>query len=198
MKKTLLLLLFPVFLFAQKEDVVYKKLANQTCECINEKKKEKISELELGLCVISTLGKLSDKEKKIIKYDSASDTALDKVSEQIGMQMVSVCPEVFSNMLQAEAVVEEAATEEVAPDPAFEGVFQTITSNEFKTISIIDNENQKREFIWLFSFDGDALFIKNKIVKGDKIEVTYREQNFFDPKINEYRIYFEILEVKLK
>ena len=69
MKKIVLLLVFPSLIFAQKEAVVYKKLANQTCDCINEKKKEKISEIELGLCVISTLGKLSDKEKKTINCE---------------------------------------------------------------------------------------------------------------------------------
>jgi hypothetical protein len=197
MKKTLLLLLFPVLVYSQKEEVVYKKLANQTCDCVNEKKTEKISELELGLCVISSLGKLSDKEKKTIKYDVASDTSLDKVSEQIGMQMVSVCPDVFSNMLQTNASVEEPATDDYVPDPSFTGVFETSITNEFKSIVVIDDANQKREFIWLFPFDGDVLLIKNKILKGDKINISYREQNFFDPKKNEYRMYNEILSIEL-
>jgi hypothetical protein len=195
MKKTLLLLLFPAFTFAQKDAIVYKKLADQTCSCIISKNKEKIAEMELGLCVLASLGKLSEKEKKAINYENGSDN-LDSVSEKIGMEMVSVCPEVFSNMLQTEST-EETPTEELAPDPTATGIFQSIVSNEFKTISIIDEANQKRDYIWLFPFDGDALLIKNKIVKGDKIKILYREQNFFDPKINDYRMYNEILEIEL-
>ncbi len=189
-------MLFPVFIFAQKEQVIYEKLANQTCECVNSKKTEKISQIELGLCVLGSLGKLSDKEKKTIKYDSG-EGSIDKVSEQVGMQMVAICPDVFSNMLQDEGASEVASDAE-ASDPSSTGIFQSMVSNQFNTIIIMDSENQKREFIWLFPFEGDALFIKNKIIKGDKIEILYREQNFFDPKINDYKIYNEILEVKLQ
>jgi hypothetical protein len=196
MKKVLLLLLFPVFVFAQKEQVIYEKLANQTCECINSKKNEKISQIELGLCVIGSLGKLSDKDKKIINYNSEANS-IDKVSEQVGMQMVSICPDVFTDMLQNEETSEVASDAEVT-DTSSTGIFQSMVSNQFNTIIIMDSENQKREFIWLFPFEGDALFIKNKIIKGDKIEILYREQNFFDPKINDYRIYNEILKVKLQ
>jgi hypothetical protein len=196
MKKTLLMFLFPVLVFAQKEEVIYKKLANQTCDCVKAKNTEKISELELGICVIGSLGKLSEKEKKVIKYDTSSDSSLDKVSEQVGMQMVSICPDVFSSMLQTESP-EETAVEDVAQDPSISGVFQSITSNEFKTVIIFDENNQKKEYIWLYPFDGDVLLIKNKIVKGDKIKILYREQNFFDPKTNDYRIYNEILGIEL-
>jgi hypothetical protein len=64
-------------------------------------------------------------------------------------------------------------------------------------LTIIDESNTKREFIWLFSFGGDSLFIKDKIIKGDKIEVFYVEQQFYDPKTKTYKIYNEITEVKL-
>jgi hypothetical protein len=195
MKKLLLLFIFPAIVFAQKDAVIYKKLADQTCTCVTSKNKEKITELELGICVLASLGKLSEKEKKTINYESGSDN-LDKVSEKIGMEMVSICPDVFSSMLQTETT-EEAVVDAVAEDPSASGVFQSISTNEFKTISIIDEANQKREYIWLYPFEGDALLIKNKLVKGDKIKILYREQNFFDPKINDYRIYNEILEVEL-
>jgi hypothetical protein len=196
MKNIVLLFMFPVFVFAQKEEVIYKKLANQTCDCVKAKNTEKTSELELGICVIGSLGKLSEKEKKVIKYDTNSDSSLDKVSEQVGMQMVSICPDVFSSMLQNETT-EDTVAEDVAPDPSVSGVFQSIVSNDFKTIVILDDTNQKREYIWLYPFEGDSLLIKNKLVKGDKIRILYREQNFFDPKINDYRMYNEILEVEL-
>lgn len=197
MKKFLLLFLIPITVLAQKDVVVYKKLADQTCTCITSKNKEKVSEMELGICVLASLGKLSEKEKKNINYEAGSDN-LEKVSERIGMEMVSICPEVFSSMLESEeAAVVDSVAEEV-PDPSFTGVFQSITTKEFKTIEVFnDLDTKNREFIWLYAFDGDAMFIKNKIVKGDKIRILYREQSFFDPKLNDYRIYNEILGVEL-
>jgi hypothetical protein len=197
MKKFLLLILLPIATFAQKDAVVYKKLAEQTCTCITSKNKEKVSEMELGICVLASLGKLSEKEKKAIDYLAGSDN-LEKVSERIGMEMVSVCPEVFSSMLDTEeAPVDDSATKEEVPDPEITGIFQSMISGDFKTIELVDDINAKSNYIWLFPFDGDAMFIKNKIVKGDKIKIRYREQSFFDPKKNEYRMYNEILGVEL-
>lgn len=190
-------MLFPVFIFAQKEQAIYEKLANQTCECVTEKKTAKLAELEISFCIVSSLEKLSDEERKVIKYNTDSDISLDKVCEQIGIKMVGICSKIFSDMLQDEETSENVITEEVI-DPTSIGTFQSMVFNQFNTIVTLDSENQKKEFIWLFPFEDDTIFIKNKIVKGDKIEVKYRELNLFDPKINDYKIYNEILEVKLQ
>jgi hypothetical protein len=49
----------------------------------------------------------------------------------------------------------------------------------------------------LFSFEGDSLLIKNKIAKGDKIEIEYAELEFFDAKSKTYKVYNEISNLKL-
>lgn len=198
MKKMLLLLLFPLLTMAQKKEVVYKKLAALTCECATNKGPAKITETELGFCIFESLNAISDKERKIIDYNADKKSAsLERIAENVGVEMALTCPKVFSNILDEEAameVVEEAA--EVIQS-SHKGAFQSMVSNEFNTITLIDESNTKREFIWLFSFEGDALLIKGKVEKGDKIEVFYTEQQFFDPKTKTYKIYNEITEVKL-
>jgi len=199
MKKIILLLLFPVVMMAQKKEAIYKKLAALTCECSTNKGAEKLSETDLGLCIFEALNMLNDKEKKIIGYNPDKKSAnIEKIAENVGVEMALICPKVFSNIISED---DEVVTEEVVEDEIIEsshkGTFEVMTAVEFNTITITDETNTKREFIWLFSFEGDALLIKGKIVKGDKIEVFYREQEFFDPKTKTYKIYNEITEVKL-
>ena len=199
MKKIILLLLFPVVMMAQKKEVVYKKLAALTCECSTNKGAEKLSETDLGLCIFEALNMLNDKEKKVIGYNPDKKSAnIEKIAENVGVEMALICPKVFSNILsEDEGAVTEAVVEEEIIESSHKGTFESMTAVEFNTITITDETNTKREFIWLFSFEGDALLIKGKIVKGDKIEVFYREQEFFDPKTKAYKIYNEITEVKL-
>lgn len=193
MKKIFLLLLLPTVLFAQKKDEVIKKLANLACECTKEK--TEVSETSLGLCLLESVGKLSDKEKKVIGFTSGKESdAIKKIAEEIGTQMAFVCPEVFTK-LQSEETTEEEYDEE--PALSFSGTFEVMTSNEFNTIVLVNDSKERKEFIWLFSFEGDSLLIKNKISKGDKIEVEYSELEFFDAKSKTYKVYNEISFLKL-
>lgn len=201
MKKVLLLLLLPVVLIAQKKEAVYKKLAALTCECSTNKGAEKLTETDLGLCIFEALNTLNEKERKVIGYNPDKKSAsLEKIAENVGVEMALICPKIFTSILDEEAkddlTVEDATVDEVI-ESSHKGTFEVMSAVEFNTITITDETNTKREFIWLFSFEGDALLIKGKIVKGDKIEVFYREQEFFDPKTKAYKIYNEITEVKL-
>lgn len=194
----LLLLLCTVAMTAQKKEAVYKKLAALTCECSTNKGTEKLTETDLGLCIFESLGMLDEKDRKTIGYNpDKKSTSLERIAENVGVEMALLCPKVFSNILDGEA--DEFVADEIEEiiSSSHKGTFESMTSTEFNTITITDESNTKREFIWLFSFEGDSLFIKDKIVKGDKIEVFYTEQQFFDPKTKTYTIYNEITEVKL-
>lgn len=193
MKKLLMLfLIFPLGIIAQKKEAVYKKFAAITCECASKKDSNEITETDLGICIFESLDRLNEKEKKIIGYnpDKKMET-IEKVAENIAIEMAVLCPKVFTKIGETEAPVKDIA------DTFVTGTLESIISHEFKTINIIDENNAIRTFIWLFSFEGDTLFIKNKVVKGDKLEVHYREKEFFDPESNSYQKYNEITKIKL-
>lgn len=194
MKKLLIVLLFPTVLFAQKKSEVYKKLATLTCECASKKTDK--SDMSLGLCIFESLDKINAKEQKVIGYnpDKKIET-VEKVAEQVGVEMALTCPDIMT----AYSATDEVSEEEVVEDTTyitFTGVLEEIKSSEFNTIVLVNDAKEKKEFIWLFPFDNDAMFVKGKISKGDKIELEYREQSFFDPKKKEYRNYNEITGVK--
>ena len=197
MKKIYLLLLLPSLIFAQKKDEVVKKLANFACECT--KGKTEVTETVLGLCLLESIGKLSDKEKKTIGFTSGKEAdAIKNVAEEIGTQMAFVCPDVFTKMQSLnEAEADEAEAYEDEPALSFTGTFEVMTSNEFNTIVLIIEAKERKEFIWSFWFEDDSLLIKNKIAKGDKIEIEYAELEFFDAKSKTYKVYNEISNLKL-
>ncbi len=197
MKLPLLLLLLPLTLMSQKKEVVYKKLANSTCECIGAKE---VTDVNLGICIFAAINKLSEKEQKIVNVDVDNKVAsIEKIAESVGLEMASICPEVFTKMANQENAGENFVVEgdDTDLDLFYTGTLESITAAEFNTIILIDDKNEKQEFIWLFPFDGDNLFVKGKIVKGDKLEIHYRQHEFFDPKQNKYRIYNEITTIKL-
>ncbi|WP_395043486.1 hypothetical protein [Flavobacterium sp.] len=198
MKKfTVFFLFFTIISFAQKKEAVYKKLATTTCECAKAKGEEKISDVSLGICIFQSLDKLDLKEQKIIGYNPEKKMeTVEKVAENVGLEMALICPEIFANMQsEDEAVVEEVVEDTV--DLLFTGNYDSMISNEFNTIRIIDENKVSKDFVWLFPYDGDTLFIKKKVDKGEKIEVRYREQEFFEAKSNSYKTFYEILEIKL-
>jgi hypothetical protein len=201
MNKIIFLVLFPVLVFAQKKEVIYKKLANFSCECAN--KIEKPTEMQLGVCLFSSMDKLSEKEKKAIGFNADNKADIETgIYENIGVEMALICPDIFVDKSapiadeEYEAVADSAAVE--APATYVTGVFESMESKEFNTITITNEENVKQSFIWLFPFDGDSLFIKNKIVKGDKISISFTEQQFFDPKSKSYTTYNEITSISLE
>jgi hypothetical protein len=126
----------------------------------------------------------------------ASMASIEKIAESVGLEMAVVCPDVFLKIAKDDTE-EPPLVEEDELDLFYTGTFESITAVEFNTIFLLDDKNVKQEFVWLFSFEGDNLFVKNKIVKGDKLEIHYRQQEFFDPKQNKYRIYNEITSIKL-
>lgn len=187
----------PIALMAQKKEVVYKKLATSTCECAN--KSSDISETSLGICILDALNQLTDKEKKTIGYTGSNKIeVIEKISENIGIEMVSICPDIFTKLDfgsdEEQANADEAVVEE---DLIVNGTFESIATNEFNTVTLLNDKNEKQEFLWLVSFDGDTLLIKKKLEKGDKIEITYSEHEFFDPKTNSYKKGNMILGMRL-
>lgn len=195
MKSILFLLLLPVTLMAQKREVVYKKLAKSTCECITAKE---ITDINLGICIFDAMNKLTEKERKTVNIDIDNKMAsIEKIAEAVGLEMATICPDVFIKMAKEETDGQAFITDDDELDLFYTGTFESMVTNEFNTIFLLDDKNEKQEFVWLFSFEGDNLFMKNKIVKGDKLEIHYRQQDFFDPKQKKYRIYNEITSIKL-
>lgn len=199
MKKLWIVFLFVACTFqAQKKEDVYKKLAQLTCDCASKKDVNSLTELDLGLCIFSSLDQISDKEKKAIDYNPDQKTDIsDEMAEKVGIEMLITCPDVISAIAKRSSLDEAEEEVEETDIVSTKGTYVSQTANEFITIELLNEANQKENFIWLFPFSGDTLLIKNKIDKGDKLEVFYREQQFYDAKTRAYVVYKEIVEIRM-
>ncbi|HKX86814.1 MAG TPA: hypothetical protein VJL37_09075 [Flavobacterium sp.] len=180
---------------AQKKEAIYKKLGDKTCDCAI-KKGPNIGDVELGLCIFEAVNSLEAKEQRIMGIDPNNKMeSIEKIAEGVGIEMALSCPQVFKNMKDDDGT--PLFADGNANTFTASGVIEDVLSSEFKTIKLKDESNMSREFIWLSQFDGDSLLIKNKIAKGDKVEIMFVEETFFDNKSNTYRVFYTIRGIKL-
>ena len=67
----------------------------------------------MGLCIFESLNVISEKERKIIGYNPDKKAAsLERVAENIGVEMALLCPNVFTNIISEDGVAEELVEEE--------------------------------------------------------------------------------------
>lgn len=193
---TVLVTLMSLHGSAQKKEVIYKKLGDKTCECAMRKGAPNIGDVELGLCILEAVNSLDAKEQKTMGIDpNKKMESIEKIAEGVGIEMAMTCPQVFQNMKDDDGtpLFENGNTNTFTTS----GSIEEITSGEFKTIKLKDESGMIREFLWLRQFEGDSLLIKNKIAKGDKVEIVFFEETFIDVKSNTYRAFNTIKGIKL-
>jgi len=171
MKKTIFtLLLFIVFVNANAQDII-ETVTKEVCSCI-EAKKDKLDELtpdklkvQLGLCILSSY---TAHEKQIkSKYGNVmeNEAAMDKFGGDVGVKMVTVCPETLMAIAGAagEDVDEIAAS---APEVlTVEGKITEIKNEQFTSILVKDKNSRVYTFIVLNYFDTSSVLSNNEIKK---------------------------------
>ena len=198
-KHILFLLLFTTSLFAQNSDAIYDIIAKETCSCITNKKLdlqndnyEKI-QLEFGFCIINSYSNHKNDFDQPTDLDFSDGELMEKFGEDIAIKMVNHCPDFIialgSRVEDTEEVVEE-------PNLFVEAVFIESKKNDFQTITIKENNGRIHTLIVLTFFEDVNLITENLIKKNDKITVEYFEQEFYDPKVNDFRYYKVIQGIK--
>lgn len=199
MKKGLVLLLVSIASFGQKKEVIYKKLAATTCECATKKSNGKLTEMDLGICIFEALATLDPKEQKTINFNPEKKTEnLETIAESVGLEMALKCPSVFAQFKDF-GQDNDNPIASVSSETSFSetGVITEIVGTDFKIVKMKSDADVPKEFIWLTSFEGDTLLMKNKIVKGDQVQIQYIEKEFFDAKSATYKKYNQIIGIKL-
>jgi len=196
MKKitTIILLLLSINMFSQES--IMDKVANATCEYLQ---KDEIKSLpsdemtvKLGLFMLSYY---SDNEKEFekvgIKVDWNDGDSGEEFGQKIGIKMAGFCPDTL--MLLA-----GGADDDVDDFESFiiEGKLKSITGEEFSYINIKDTLGKSQKFLWLSNFKGSDKLIDNNKIKGLKVNVIYKNTECYSPKLKEYIIVKEIVEIE--
>ncbi|POS02801.1 hypothetical protein Q361_102114 [Flavobacterium croceum DSM 17960] len=193
MKKVILIILVVLSqnIFSQN---ITDTVTKEVCDCISSKSdklkdlKGSDLELQLGLCILASYTKHQEEVKKQYGDVVGKEKAMEKLGEEIGMKMVTVCPETL--MLIAGASDEFTDNEETEQ---LEGKIVEIKTEQFVSILLKDKNSRTHSFLLLNYFDSASLFTENAIKKNDTVIITYQEQELYDPKSKEFR-YFKVIK----
>jgi len=193
MKKILIagLILAGYHSFAQ---TYFDKIVQESCNCVSKVSQtldnEKYTQ-ELGICMIVAAEPYRKQLKKDhdIDFDKI-DVDGEKLGKLIGIKMVAVCPDLILAVAKRSGNSESAAVE----SKSFEGIITKIESDFFVVLHIKDESGKTNKFYWLtYVESGVEVADRYDSMVGTSIAVTYRSEEFFDPKIKEYRS-FSIIE----
>lgn len=188
---TLCLLFFGYQSFSQ---TYMDKIAQESCNCIS-----KVSETldyerytqELGLCMIVASEPYRKQLKKDhgINFDNINIEG-EKLGKLIGIKMASVCP----NSLLAVAKKSNNNSTASNESKSYEGTVTKFENDLFVVLHVKDVDGKTNKFYWLTYVDSDVELIeKYQAMVGSPVQITYRSEEWFDPKIKEYR-QFSVIE----
>jgi hypothetical protein len=175
-------------------DIIIKK----SCECL-----DKVSDtletqqfnMKLGICMIEA----SMPYKKQIKKDydinlDKIDTEGEKLGRVIGIKMASVCPSTLLKMSQKV----NSKTEPVKEEQTSIGMVTKIESDFFVIFSLKDELGKITKYYWLTFVDSQFdLANSYSTLIGKSVSISYETQEFFDPRLLEYRRFFVIKSITL-
>lgn len=194
-KKTgpgILIMLFVIYMPSFSQDYV-DRIAQKSCECLEvipDTLDRDQFNTHLGLCMIEAAQPYKKRLKKDYKIDlDKIDVYAGELGRMIGMRMASVCPASLVKLTQqGKSNRKKDNTEEV-----FEGQIIHIEEGPFVIFSIKDQEGKILKFYWLTFIESNIeLSTGYRSLIRESVRVTFRPQEFFDPRINEYKNFYVI------
>jgi hypothetical protein len=172
------------------------KIAQESCDCIS-----KVSETldyeqytqELGLCMIVAAEPYRKQLKKDhnINFDKIEVDA-EKLGKLIGFKMASVCPNAL--LAVSKKSPDKSAVANADVSKSYDGTITKLEKDFFVVLHIKDGEGKTNKFYWLTFIDSDVDLVERyDSLIGMPVEVTFRTEEWFDPKIKEYR-QFSVIE----
>lgn len=190
----LLPFLLTAFLFAISFDVKAQDytntIADETCGCINtlvNSGEKQNLDFRLGACLIKAAEPYQKQLKKDYGIDFANITDnAEKLGEVLGVKLAARCPDTFMAIMQ---LMEENKKGDMAvTEKLFEGTVTGVNDQQFIVITVKDESGKSSNFYWLSFFNSDLnLNSGYKNIKDKKVKVAYKEEEYFDPRINEYK-----------
>ena len=164
------------------------------------KKKKKIPDtmktdelhMKLGICMLDAANPYHKQLKAEYGIDlEKNDDSGEKLGKIVGMKMATKCPTALLKL--AHRSEEDGNTEKTV-----RGVITKIESDPFVVFSVKDEQGKTVKFFWFTFIESSAdLTSKYKDFIGKTVEITYSNQEFFDPKIEEYRAFSVIFKLEL-
>ncbi|MCA0133518.1 hypothetical protein [Winogradskyella alexanderae] len=184
-------------IFAQnksKEEVL-ELMANDTCECIQKKKIDPSDSMEqkqmaLGLCLITSYNEHKSKSKYFSKQKT---TDFEKIGEEVGMVMATICVDDFMSIFSSEELVgfiddedDMEGSRDVESNLSIEVELISMRNDAISYIETKDDFDKNHIFLITQEFEGYELLKKSNF--GKSYKVTFKEEEYFDLSERQYII----------
>ncbi|WP_338763778.1 hypothetical protein WAF17_20405 [Bernardetia sp. ABR2-2B] len=204
MKKILLFLLLSVMsfsTFAQNDDkqAIKEKIAEQTCECIENSdidlEDKAAIEAQFGACILQAIGANEDAVVKL-DLDFSSEETMHSFGREIGLLVAGKCPSIFIGLAKQKL---EDKNKKESTISTISGAIEKVEEGEFVVIIVKDDNGRSHKLYWLDFFENaDQLKDNYKSLKGKKLEVSYKEQEYYHPKLQDYSTIKVMTKIELK
>lgn len=199
MKKTALLLLLCLpFLHVNAQSYMDDILKN-TCDCVGKVPDSLDTEkfnMALGVCMIQACTPYKKQLKKEygINIDKLDEDG-EKLGRIIGVKMAAYCPDMLLKLTEKSKKTENKNVNE---SESIKGSIEKIETDLFVVFSVKDETGKTTKFVWLdFVSSALDLPIDYSHLTGRNVEIEYKKEDFFDPKIEQYRQFYVITKFSL-
>lgn len=195
----ILIVIVSLFSLTTYSQDVYDIIAKETCECITKKNidisKSSSSDIsgQLGVCLISSYSahKMELPEKDRIDFND--EAGMGKLGEMVALKMLDKCPDIIIALGTKANEDEKKEGASKSQTQTINGQFLQSVSSDFITVSVKDNSGRIHSLLFLTFFENSNLISENLLKKNQKVEVEYYEQEFYDVKSKDFRL-FKILK----
>ena len=193
--KKLIILFFSIFsLFSYSQEDFKKIIAQNTCKCVKDVKKENLTkkqiEFQFGICMFKVANPYKAEIKKEFGIDISDFSKKEnmyKLGTEIGILMAQECPDVFEQFIPEDK--NDTQTEEVvSSEELMNGEITKIEKDAFVIFYLKGDNGILTRFYWISNVDSNIeLEKKYQDLVGKKVNITYYSADIFDHKINDYK-----------
>jgi hypothetical protein len=171
-------------------------IVSKACKCLtslSDTLEPKRFNIEVGLCMI----KVASPYAKQLMNDYNID--LSQIDEQVGgelgriiaIKMAGTCPDALLKIVNKNG--DNGPTENF-----IEGQITVILDDKFVEFSLKDAKGKTSKYYW-FTFIESNIDLSNNYKKmvGQLVKIIFKSQEFFDPRIGEYRTFNIIQKLEL-
>lgn len=195
MKRFILVPIFLLFTSVNYGQTYMDELTTKVCDCvrkIEDTTDEESYTMAMGICMIESATPYKKELKKDygIDFDNIDATG-DKLGYQLGIKMAGKCPEVITRVSKLSKTKEET-------QQTIEGTIVKIDSEPFVVFNIKDKKGKTGKYYWMKFIKTEKIDLPTeyKNLIGKEVEIEYIEEEYFDPKIEQYRNFNIVQKMK--
>ena len=179
-------------LFAQtSKDVVIKQVTKETCDELSKadfsNKSTNEFKLALGLALVKVVA-AHQAELKTIGVSVSEPQSLEKIGNDVGVQLVTTCPSFLAALTENPNTVKELLDNDRASTKgSISGKLVKVVSGDFTHLQIEDLKGKVERVWWLEYFDGSNKLMTDPQGQLNKvIKVDYVEREMFNSTLKDY------------